>query len=196
MDRPPSESDIAWMGEIERIRRASRTAQKMTDELFQWLWRNVSAGDVVPREVPSDAAELIGALRTEIDAVERAVAAALDRYQDRPLDLFLKGFLLTREQYHLLAAMRLPLSSAKLAGLSMLDDYDVFCMFHYEDDNRRAYINPDEAPRQPGRIKIRFGVPPEELDVNALRPEQLAFFEEYLPDVLARFRGGSARSGT
>lgn len=99
-----------------------------------------------------------------------------------PHGRYLGGFLLSREEFFLLA-------SRGLASVDMPwgDEYDVFRMFHYEDSDQRGYINPSERPRVPGTVRVRLGIPPEEIAWERLRPEQRDFFERHLPQVAGRF---------
>ncbi|HXB67508.1 MAG TPA: hypothetical protein VNY05_04655 [Candidatus Acidoferrales bacterium] len=175
--------------EMTAVIEMSRGVRGTVGALRQCLWQNVVADDVFPRSLPVEVESLFSSLHQEIEAIERASSKALDRCRDLPVHLALKGRMLSREQYHLLAATGFAITSAESIGLSEVDDYEIFALFCYEDDERFCYINPLEKPRSPGEgIKIRFGVPPEELSVGNLRPEQVSFFEKRLPHILARFR--------
>jgi len=71
---------------------------------------------------------------------------------------------------------------------SASDHYGILRMFHYEDAERRCYINPDEKPRRRGTAKVRFGVPPEEIPWAGLRPEQRQYFSRHVPKIAVRFK--------
>jgi hypothetical protein len=83
--------------------------------------------------------------------------------------------------------------TAREFGLSRVSDFEVFSMMCYEDERSWTHINPGLcAPPswKPGGVRqvpTEFGRAPEECSLSRLRPEQLAFFERYLPHVLARF---------
>lgn len=105
-----------------------------------------------------------------------------DRMAFGPLERLIKGYRLSPEEFYLICAREPQLFPA------CRDLYDKFLMFHYEDDERIGYINPDERPLPEDQIKLRFGFPPEEILWNRLRPEQQKYFEEQQPDVAVRFR--------
>jgi hypothetical protein len=180
--------ESGWLSEVDSALKTIRETEKTVAALSDWLWRNVAADDVFPRELPVPLATLMSQLTHDLKAVEHSVSSAIERYRDTGLNLLLNGEMLSREQYHLLAAMGLPIVSANLAGLSDLDDYDIYRMFCYEDNTRYTLINPSEKPGQSGVVRLRFGCPPEELELRALRPEQLAFFRDRLPAVFKRFK--------
>ena len=113
------------------------------------------------------------------------------RFVDGPLNGFLSGRALTREEYYITAAAGLHCYTAKAAGLSTFDDFEIFNFFYYEDEGRRCYINPSMHPPPFGRIRLHgggLGEPPEELSWSKLRPEQQSFFTEYLPSIADRFK--------
>jgi hypothetical protein len=130
-------------------------------------------------EVPDPISQLLVCL----DRASGAAGELFQRLCARPTDLHLRGFLLSREEFYLLASQ----DFVCVAG-PWGDAYEVFQMFHYEDSMRRCYINPDEGPRVGGTIKVRLGVPPEEISWHRLRPEQREFFDRHLPEIAARFR--------
>lgn len=110
----------------------------------------------------------------------------------------MRGRPLTREEFHLAMAFGVLNFTNKNCGLSEFDDYDVFANFCYEDEERFAYIMPEQRPLSSERLgdtgsgKVRAciigpGLPPEEIHWDRLRPEQRAFFERNIPEVAARF---------
>jgi hypothetical protein len=51
-----------------------------------------------------------------------------------------------------------------------------------------AELDAWETPHDPndGRIRMRFGISPEEARLESLRPERRVFFQKHLPEVYAR----------
>jgi len=143
-----------------------------------------------------------GHIDPEIDSSFNRLVEILDRSRRRsdelfgrfvsgPLYGFVKGRTLTREEYYMTLAAGLHSYTAKAAGLSTFDDFEIFNFFCYEDEERRCYINPSMEPLPPGRIRLHgggLGEPPEELWWSKLRPEQQAFFSDYLPNIADRFK--------
>jgi hypothetical protein len=85
--------------------------------------------------------------------------------------------------------MGMDFGGAQELGLTELNDYEIYRMLCYEDDQRFGYINVHLTPRdsEARRASARFGRPPEECRRRYLRPEQLAFFRDRLPDIYERF---------
>jgi hypothetical protein len=100
----------------------------------------------------------------------------------------MKGYKLTDEEFYLIAAMGAISGLGKGLGISPMTDAEAFAMMYYEDDSKRGYINPEEGPRVLGRVRLRFGIPPEEIRRSSLRPEQREFFARYVPSYYARFQ--------
>lgn len=153
-----------------------------------WAWENVAASDCLPRELPPELSALLERLCRSTDTARSIGNTLFDRLCSAPVALYLNGYLLTHEQFHLLAAQ----------GIMFDCTYNAFRMLHYEDDDRRCYINPNETPLPPPeidqqggihqRVGLRLGKPPEEILWNRLRPEQQDYFQQYLPEIAARFR--------
>ena len=179
-----------WCEELRRISASVENAEASLRALHEWLWHTAVAADALPRQLPQDAAALLHILQVELSRIREAERHAFERYAAGPAAKWAQGKMLTREEYYVVAAAAAPFVTAKQLGLSDVDDYDLFCLLCYEDDERLAYINPFEKPRdrRSGRVGMRIGRPPEELTATALRPEQHEFFAEHLPDVYARFR--------
>jgi hypothetical protein len=178
-----------WCEELERISASVDRAEEALRELYDWASRGVGK-DVWPRELEASVAAPLKRLTTEIEQIRQAERAAFDRYAAMPASKWYRGHSLTHEEYHLFVAHTGPFATAKSLGLFELDDYDVFRLMCYEDEDSYCYINPFEQARDhtPGKVGRRIGRPPEELNVTALRPEQHEFFARYLPEVYARFR--------
>jgi hypothetical protein len=179
-----------WADEIRDILRAIERALR---ELTSDLWDNTTASDVWPRKLPGDAGSLLGTLHAELDQCRQSAHEAFDRYSSGPCANALTGRPLSREQYYLCRAMGADFGTAPEVGLAGLDDYGVYQMLCYEDDERWAYIDIHLAPRKPTRpgpstrVSARFGRAPKECRRRYLRPEQHDFFREHLPDVYDRF---------
>ena len=103
---------------------------------------------------------------------------------------------LSSEQYHLLQAAGAAFPTVKSWGICDVDDFELYAMCVYEDDEKVCFMAPDETPEVDtfdektgrGRIRLRMACSPEELKLKHLRPEQRAFFEKYRPDVIQRMQ--------
>jgi hypothetical protein len=93
-----------------------------------------------------------------LNKVDSSAAAAFDRYSARPCAKTMKGYKLRDEEFYLIAAMGAISGIAEGLGISPMTDAEAFAMMHYEDDSKRGYINPEEGPREPGRVRLRFGI--------------------------------------
>jgi hypothetical protein len=169
-----------WCAEIRDILSAIERAER-------------ALRDLSPRELPGVDRSLLTALHAELENCRRSADQAFARYSSGPSAKVVAGQPLSREQYYLCRAMGADFGTAREVGLFSLDDYDVFRMLCYEDDERWAYINIHLAPPgpvRPGQVtrrRARFGSAPEECRRRFLRPEQHDFFREHLPDVYDRF---------
>ena len=107
-----------------------------------------------------------------------------------PAAKVIAGTLLTEAEYFFLRAGGYHMFTAEGLGLAPVGDYEVHRNLCYQDDEKCCYINPGAKPQDPNskEVPLRIGLPPEELNLRDLRPEQQQFFEKYLPDVLQRFR--------
>ena len=119
----------------------------------------------------------------------RALATALfGRLCQAPAWGWIQAQPITREQFYLLRAE--PPGSAlgpKEQGLSDFDDYDLFRFQWYEEDQKHSYIDIRLAPGHGGAFRLLRRAP-EECRRRCLRPDQLAFFRDQLPEVFKRFR--------
>jgi hypothetical protein len=191
------------LDEVDSLANDIEESQFAAHEISNWLSKHVATNDVLP--------ELAALLKRLNDSLQN-VASATNTLRGRltePIGKFPAGRPLTSWEYHLLAgedvfsafADRFPMGTAKAMGVSPVTDFDAFAMASYDDDKRWVYINPIEKPKPSrsdmsaylgeGHVGMRFGTAPEDLDLEALRPEQRAFFERYRPDIYARFRRGS-----
>jgi hypothetical protein len=182
-DRP----GVDLAGEVRSILATIEQGQAAANSLADWMQANVVA-PALPREYPPEAGQQLHSLRSSLQAAHSALVSLLDCLCAGPLDRFLRGYRLSRQEYHLLRAQGLLCWPRESVGLPDVDDYEVFDMFFYEDGERRCFINPLLRARTPGTVGIRVGVSPEELSFEGLRPEQRRFFETRLPDVANRFR--------
>ena len=145
---------------------------------------------------------LMEAVWMAVDAIAAMAREAHLRYAVGPASAFNSGQQLSREEYLIVQAIAGESAkgtpSNKSVGLSEWDDYEVYSMFLYEDDERYCYINPSLDPLPPpsqsmddylgaGRLTWRFGAAPENLCLDALRPERHRFFRKHLPEVYRRF---------
>lgn len=96
------------------------------------------------------------------------------------------GQRLTKEDFHLLAAMGL------IVIENAFEDYD---HFYYEDDERKGYIStqaPDPPPVRTRngvshRVSLKLGIMAENVRITFLREEQLAYFRKHEPALFSRF---------
>jgi hypothetical protein len=174
-------------GQVKSLRSSLDLGTDATRQLYQWVYDNVTASDVLPREIGAVPSALLQRLGGALESACRAARDIEASLWGDPVERFIKGFLLSREEYYLLAACGLVSYTCKSAGLCDYDDYDILVQFHYEDDERCCYINPTLEPRVPGFISMRIGVAPEEISWHRLRSDQRAFFEQKLPEIAARF---------
>jgi hypothetical protein len=132
------------------------------------------------------ASDLRYELGRRLSAIKNRCGWLFDRLSSQPIGRLASGLPLSREQYHLLAAQGCTWADNKKVGLSPYTDFEVAEFFDYEDDERSCRID-TALPPPPGTIRVHFGVSPEKLRLDVLRPEQRRFFEEHLPEVAARF---------
>jgi hypothetical protein len=178
----------AMRGQIDELRFALRTVE-------DWVWEKVVGHDVLPRRFPQELQPAFERIKERLGEIESNAGISIDRYSDRPRLFLTKAYPLSEEYFYVLQAMGLFRGITKGLNLSPVSDFEAFMLMRYEDEQRRGYINPAESPRKDGMIGIRFGAPPEEINRSDLRPEQLEFFQQYLPQVYARFASGSPKAG-
>jgi hypothetical protein len=177
--------DVKWCAEIKAISIATTEALKATDEILQYIVRNVvGSNDVLQRNLPDAFARPFDRLCTCLRTVDEEASSAFEHYSSRANGLMLIGYLISREDFHLLSAMFEHQYDEPFWGVQ---DYESFCMFHYEDETTRGYINPQTRPHQEGMSGMRFGIPPEEIKVANLSVAQRRYFEAY-PEILSRFQ--------
>ena len=158
------------------------------------------AAEVIAIETLLD--EVLDTLRTApAGARDTELCERLSQIKDRQNSLYTRlvygpvatlasGVPLSREQYHLVASRGRGLMDNQKVGLSPYTDFEVDQFFFYEDADHCCRIDTSERPA-PGFVRIRIGKYPEELRIDALRPEQRRFFEQHLPHVAARFCRGN-----
>jgi hypothetical protein len=165
--------DQSWGTEFKDLRSHLEQALDASRRMAEWSRIQLGSPDMPPG---------IAILEEQISIVESLASRLFERLFQRPSSLLLSGQHLSREEFYLLVALGV-LKGGSYTG----DAYADFQMLHYEDEKRRSYITLEEQPRA-GRIKLHFGMWPEEISWNRLRPDQRAFFERHLPEVAARFR--------
>jgi hypothetical protein len=164
-----------------------------TVHMLQPAVSETMASDVFPQESPEPGTSLLRTLYHEVDQARTLARHLSERLIFRPADRFVRGQLLSVEEFHASHSAGVNISPNR-AGLGLpapahVTDYELYRLLHYEDDHWIGMINPALAPRDlsSGFIGMRVGRPPEELLRAGLRPEQEAFFAEHMPEVLARF---------
>jgi hypothetical protein len=156
-----------------------------------WLWRNVVADDVWPRQMPEE-------LAVALEKMDGALRAAKDfaRYPgEHVASKFLAARVMTRDEFYTLCALGGG-PPFNVSGLCPFDEYEIYTFFCYEDDEQWTYINPDKKPPTPSTLSLGvvvklvggFGIAPEEVRISFLHPDEREFFRKYLPEVFARFK--------
>jgi hypothetical protein len=173
-----------WGADFNALRADIDSSVKILFQLITMV-REHSGGHLDP-----DLESLFTRLVELLDHSRGTTQTLCERLVWRPVQRFLRSLELTREEYYMTVAAGMHSYTAKAAGLSAFDDFEIFTFFCYEDEERRCYINPSMQPLPPGRIRLHgggLGEPPENLSWSKLRPEQQAFFTEYLPSIAERF---------
>jgi hypothetical protein len=176
-----SENIKSNLNELEEVKRNF-------DLLRTWLMNNLSAKDEQPSRLPEQVSEFIGKISKAIISMQKGEKDLFNRLSSEPVGKYASGAKLNREEFYLLKAMDVPLIDPKDCNLSNWDDFDFFNLLTYEDEQRRGYINPIPLKYEIRKANIKFGIPPENLKLSALRQEQHDFFSKYLPAVYARFK--------
>jgi len=143
-----------------------------------------------PRKTTISSTLFFEHLEKNLEIIERQSQDLFSQLFKVPLEKFLMGVKLSREEFYFLMAMNigLPIITAEMLDLSSWNDFEFFSMFHYENEQIRCYINPGTKD-EPGIKKtgLQFGRFPEELDLGGLRLDQQEFFMKNLPDLYIRF---------
>lgn len=162
-----------WAEDFAELRRHLDHACDGLRHLADWVRAQLG-----PADLPASMVTLVD----DISKAQSLVDQLADRLHFGPLGLFTHGHPMSREAYYLLVAL-----GAFRGGSYTGDSYADFQMLRYEDDERRSYICLDELPPA-GTLRLHFGMRPEEISWERLRPEQRDFFERHLPEVAVRFK--------
>lgn len=183
-------STEAWADTIRRKIDIVTELERVGREIEGWIWTNVVGTDVLPRQLPADLELRLKRLHDGLREVEQLAKNLFARMCSDPSAGFLHGSLLSAEEFYLLRAMGAEIGMLQALRLSTVDEYQLFQLLWYEDGSWKGYINPIEEVRDPQPVRVipRIGRPPEELREAALRVDQRAFFQKYLPRVYARFQ--------
>ena len=187
----PSQSQPTWGKDIGRLTEIVEAALETARKLYPVIL-NTMADDVLPHEPPEPGASLLDTLRHELEQTRQKLSELCERMVTGPSTKFITGALLSSDEYYALAAAGdiWPNRSELLPDcLGNLSDYELYRLFHCEDDTWQGVINPSLQPRDatPDRVGMRFGRCPEDIPRARLRPDQLSFFAKQFPDVFARF---------
>jgi hypothetical protein len=177
-----------WSENIKSNLNELEEAIRNFDLLQTWLMDNLLAKDVQPSRLPEQVSEFIDKTRKALISIQQSENGLFNRLSSEPVGKYSSGAKLTKEEFYLLKAMDVPLIEAKDFNLSNWDDFDFFNYFTYENERCRGYINPTPVGDEIKKSDMKFGYPPEILELSALRPEQHNFFKKYLPAVYARFK--------
>ena len=186
-----SQPDAAWSDDIKRVIAWLDDALQTVRMLHPAI-NATMASDVWPPEPPEPGTSLHYTLYYELQRARKEAIDLCERLSSRPAADFLDGRLLSAEEFHALGADGITWPDRAAIGLAApadVTDYELYRLFHFEDDRWRGLINPAAKPRDQssGRIGLCIGRPPEEIPRAQLRPEQEEFFAKHLPQVLARF---------
>jgi hypothetical protein len=183
-----------WHGEFERIHESVDRVRSVVEGIAKWIWDNVVAKDVFPPQMPPGVAEYLRVIDHELRSIEQVGANLKWYFCSNPLQKWLSGQKLTREEFYLLVAQGV----WTISGSDEEDEYEEFAHFLYEDDERRGYINPSERPNAPPvqkdggarvqKVHLKIGIMPEDVRTSFLSPAQLDFFKKFRPELFSRFR--------
>ncbi len=179
----------SWADDIKTVQKSAEHVTDALAELDGWLTGTGGSREGQPAPLPERVQAFLELLRAEMSRIGQAGVGLFKRLSTEPVAKLLGGSPLTREEFHLLQAMGIPLAAARSLGLAPLDDFEVLGLLRYEEGARRAYINPGLSnAKTAARGELRYGIAPEDVRLADLRPEQRAFFETHCPGLLARFR--------
>src|SRR6476659_7711737 len=97
--------DSDWAKEVCEILAAIAHADQAGRDLSRWIWDNVVAHDVLPRQLPQPLTAHFDTLEREIRTIRLLADQAFERYSSAPLGKLVKGLPLTREEFYLCRAM-------------------------------------------------------------------------------------------
>jgi hypothetical protein len=165
-----------WVREVLIVLSRVDEALKMLDDLEEALGRSGSAKH-----------ERLNKLRHVLLEVKDLSNTAYDRYVRSPVRKFASGQRLTRQEHGALIASLGPIYTGAQLGINKWDDFHIFSLFAFQDENGPGYIDPREMQVEKHRF-LRCYFAPEEVNISVLTDDQQLFFSEYLPEVYRRFR--------
>ena len=176
-----------WSGEFDQIRESIEKSRSVMEGFAKWIWDNVVAKDVIPPRMPSEVSHGLAALDQELRAIAHSNDNLRWYFCRNPLDKWLTGQQLTREEFYLLAAqgiLKIPSETGSEEA------YEEFTNDLYEDNELRGYINPSERPELNGgwTPRLKIGIVPEDVRKSFLSAHQKAFFRKFKPILFSRFR--------
>jgi hypothetical protein len=176
--RQRSRQSEQWLEQINHLTEVSAWASAAAKELQRQVGKD-------PKLQVS-----LGSLNILLDEIQSSTERIWQLLCSNPAQKILAGKLMTEQEYFFWRARGCHLFTAEGLGLAQVGDYDVHRNLCYEDDQRYCYINPAPKPQDPNSKEVLSGIglPPEELYLRDLRPEQRQFLGKYLLDVLRRFR--------
>ena len=170
---------LKMIAEVMCSTEAVKLAEAGLLRLTEWMEQNVVTRDILPPRWPEGLPPILQQLSEQVAGARGHLVSARELW-DGVLSKFGRGLKLDRDEFYLVRAEGLWVPSNS--------EYEEFMMHHYEDDERKGYINARQAPVQPGTIGPRWGVTPEDVRVAYLTDEQKRFFRERLPHSWKRFR--------
>ena len=184
-----------WFGEFSKIGEKANNSRSIMDVFAKWVWDNVVAKDVIPHRMPSEVADALAELEQELSDISQTSDNLRWYFCRNPLDKWMTGQKLSREEFYLLSAQGI-ITIPSETGIQ--EAYEEFAYYLYEDDEGRGYINPSEyldpPPVSTGngsstfKVHLTVGIVPEDVKTSFLRPDQLAFFRDFHPELFSRFK--------
>lgn len=184
-----------WFGEFDQIHKKIDKIRYVMEGLAKCVRDNVAAKEVIPPRMPSGVSDALASLDQELRAIEQTSDNLRWYFCRNPLDKWLTGQQMNREEFYLLAAQGIIVIPSETCSE---EAYEEFAHYLYEDNEQRGYINPSERPDPPpvptgngGRtqeVHLKIGIAPEEVRTSFLRADQLDFFKDFRPELFSRFR--------
>jgi len=183
--------EVPW---DDQIKSTTEIVQKSRGDISKILkeLKGYSPDTYQFEELAGRITESLHQLDKNLLSLENISKDLFNRLSSDPVGKYMMGKSLTQEEYYILKAINIPIWDASVISDIGLNDYEVFQMFCYEDEERSCYINPGikpstHSPATGEILELEIGCAPEDLDINSLRLEQREFFKTYFPFVYKQF---------
>lgn len=168
-------SDYDWFSELINLCKSINNPLSVLKNVYKRDWDQ----------------ESFAAIKQELCVIARRINDLRWYLCSNPLNKYLSGQQLTREEFYLLAAQ----GGLIVHSASGLEAYDEWKYFLYEDNEIRGYINTSTPPpipilpdKGPQTIYCGLGVVPEDVRASFLSPDQTKFFKKFHSELFSRFR--------